>query len=310
MTGAALNRGSWIVVGLLMTFTIKPVLAVDVTEGSRSFRTFTRDSAVVGENQFRLEVQGLNIHEEPAGLRMRTDDEGNVITQRPARLNLLGYRTDYRSMTGGIFNLMASYGLGKNAELGFVMPFMTDSRMQQNGDTNFQTGAGDFLLYGKYRQSITESFSVSGGLELSTPTGSERKEFGRGDVAVNPFLSTRYHYKALGVGAFVSYDLNSGDAPDVFGYGAEAFLRGGPSYVIRTEVVGRVFHQRGETNHDVTIWPGIDFYISDNFVVRPTALAALTNNIAWDWGVALGISYTLDFGGSAPAAASNTTVAN
>lgn len=288
--GAALNRVACMV-GALLLVGAAQAYAADVTEADRSFKTFTRDSAVVGDNQLRLEIQGMTLHQSDRTLR--TEVRGtDLVGIRPASVNLLGYRTDAQRIDGGMFDLLGAYGIANRAEVGFLVPFLTESRRDPSGVKDYEADVGDVELYGKFKQDVAEHCSVSGGAELTVPTGVEHKEFGTGEVSVNPFVSTRYDYKAFGVGAYAAYQISSGHVPDVFGYGIDLYLRGGPSYVFRTELTGRVFHQRGSNNHDLTIWPGIDYSLTDRVSIRPTGMVGATD-LALDWGLALGVSYTL-----------------
>lgn len=296
MMGAALNRIAAVVGGLLTIGAVTAAHAADVTNADRSFKNYTRDAAGLNEGQFRFELQGATLHDENNDITFKTSSSGVTTATRPAVLNLAGFRTDYQSLSGGNFNLQGSYGLSKNVEVGLIMPFFVASTQpltnNQYSTSSYTGDAGDLLLFGKFSKEVAERCSLAGGLEVSAPSGNEDKGFGTGNTGMNPFVSTRYTYKGLGVGGHVGYQLFTGDTPDVFNWSFEMFLRGGPTYVFRTEVTGRLFQQRGSDNNDVTLWPGIDFNFSDHLTIRPTGMTGLTG-VALDWGVALGLAYSL-----------------
>jgi hypothetical protein len=98
---------------------VKVASAVEVTDADRVFRNYTRETATVGENRIRLEVRGL--------------EEG---TDDTARLNLAGQHLPgcavgqpgcSKDLNAGIIDLVGSYGLGKTAEVGFILPGMVRS---------------------------------------------------------------------------------------------------------------------------------------------------------------------------------------
>ncbi len=278
MKGAAQR---WIVAGiagLALGFAAQVAPAADVTDNDRVYRNFTRETATVSENQIRLEVRGL-----------QEQDEENT------RLNLLGLRLKNlypgrtpESLTGGIIDLVGSYGLAKNAEVGFIVPGYIETIKFKDGSRRSSQDVGDLELYGKFKRDVAEHCAVGAGVELTVPNGPKNKGFSTGETSVNPVVSTRYQRGPFGVGMNVGYQFFAGDAPDVFNYGAEVIVRGSDLYAIRTEIVGRVFNQ-GVRNHDLTILPGIDFNLSENVTIRPTGLANGTDT-ALDWGVGLGVA--------------------
>jgi hypothetical protein len=270
MMGAAQKWVMATVLGLALVGAVGLAKAADVTEADRGFKNFTRETAVVNEQQVRLEVRGLTLH----------DDE-------KTRLNLIGYRIKADEISGGVIDLVASYGVMKNAEIGLILPGYIESR-QINGASANTGDMGDLQLYGKFRREVAERCSVGGGVELSIPTGNEDKQFSTGELAVNPFVSTRYTYGRFGVGAQLGYQFLTGDVPDVFNYGVEFFIRGSDLYALRLELNGRVFQQGGFRNNDLTLWPGIDFNLSDMITIRPTGMVGGTD-IALDWGLGLGM---------------------
>jgi hypothetical protein len=246
--------------------------AVEMTDAIRSFKNFTRDAATVEEGRLRLEVQGMKIQDE-----------------QKTRLNLIGFRIRADEISAGALSLLGSYGLSKNSELGFVLPGYIETRTV-SGNKTTREDMGDVTLYGKFTRNVNDSLRWAAGLELRVPSGSKAKEFGTDEVGFNPFVSGRFVHKAFGMGAHVGYEMTTGDVPDVFNWSFELFLRGSSFYTIRHELTGRVFHQGGFRNVDLTLWPGVDLHFSDNFTIRPTGMVGGTD-IALDYGIGLGLAY-------------------
>jgi len=271
---------------------VAPALAADVTDADRLFRNFAQEAAVIEKGQVRIEVRGITLHNEQKGDGLQvilrgfpagdSDPEDN---QDPIKR-----RDDIREVSGGIVDLVGSYGLFKNTEVGFVLPAVLQG-LRFSDATENNNDFGDLALYGKYRRRVTERISVAGGLEAELPTGSERKRLGTGEVGTMPFLSVRYTRGAAAVGAHVGYQFHTDDLDDVFQWSAQAILRGRQSYAIRAEVAGRHFDYGGASFDDVVVYPGIDYNYSANLTFRPTALAGITDE-ALDWGLGLGVSYT------------------
>lgn len=256
--------------------------AVELSGKERAFRTFIQDAVTVDEGRFRLEVQGIKVQDDPG-----------------ARFNLIGFRIPKPpniprraiSTDGGIFNLVGSYGLAKNVELGFLLPGYIESRTVA-GEKSTKEDMGDVQLYGKFLRTVSQMFVGGAGLQLSVPSGSKRKEFGTDEVGLNPFASGRLTWKRVGLGAHLGYEIFTGDVPDVFNTSMQLFLKGNDFYTLRGEAVLRVFHQGGFRNVDLTVWPGVDMYFSDRLLVRPTGMVGGTD-AALDWGIGLGLAYTL-----------------
>jgi hypothetical protein len=268
----------------------------DVTDADRVYRNFTREAATVQPGQIRLEIRGLTI-----------EDDGDT------ELDLLGWPVqsdvdEVRKINGGILDLLGSYGLGNSTELGFLIPFFIQETTKARAfavespdgglvetryfdDTTNDQDVGDVLLYGKFKRAVAEHCAVAGGLELTVPTGVERKGFGTGEVGVNPFLSSRYQKGRFGLGAHIGYQIYTGDVVDVLNYSAEAIARGTAAYALRIEVSGRLFKVAGSEFHDVVVLPGIEYNFSETFTIRPTGLANVTDE-AMDWGLGLGLAYT------------------
>jgi hypothetical protein len=289
----------WIVgsiAGVSLAVAAGPAAAADVTDNDRTFRNFTRETATVGDGRIRLEIRGL-----------QAQDEENT------RLNLYGLllpKGQTQEVTGGVVDLLASYGLGKNAELGFDIPSYIESKKFVPG-TNIHNrvtneDVGDIMLYAKFRRSVAEHCTAGAGLELTLPNGPVQKGFSTGELGFNPYVSTRYQRGPVALGTNIGYQMYTGDQKDPqrtfedgqpillsdqFNYGVEAIVRGSETYALRAELAGRVFNLRGQRFHDAVLLPGIDFNLAQNFVIRPTGLANITAT-ALDWGLGVGMAYT------------------
>lgn len=262
---------------LLATVAAPAAQAVDASDADRSYRNFVRDSAVVDKGQFRFEFQGQTIHDESQN-----------------RLSAAGFRTRAESLTMWNMNAIASYGLMKGTEVGLVLPW-TQTSVRTVDDLNqisknSTDSVGDLRIYAKHRIPLGQRCSIAAGLEASAPTGSQRRQIGLGEPSFHSFVATRYTYKAFGLGAQGGYQLITDDVPDVITWAGDVFVRAGDSYVIRTEVVGRVFQQGGFTNHDIEVWPGIDFHYTENLMIRAAGMKGATG-LAHEWGLGFGAAY-------------------
>jgi len=252
-------------------------LAADVTDADRTFRNFTRETATVPDGQVRLEVRGL-----------QTQDEEKT------KLNTIGIlqpRNAVRSINGGVIDLLASYGVTKNAEIGLDIPGIFEEKQLNGKPTINESDIGDVLVYGKFKHEVAAHCAVGAALELTMPNGPEHKGFGSGELGVTPVVSTRYQEGLWGVGANVGYTTYTGDVPDVFNYGAEIILRPSDIWALRTELAGRVFHERSTRWSDLTILPGIDFNLSNNVTIRPTGLVGGTDALDYGFGCGLAVSF-------------------
>ncbi len=267
----------------------------NVTDKDRVSRNFTREAATVGEGTIRLEVRGLYLKDDG-------DKEfDGVNTDRLPELDFTGFPLKkfeeclddkVESIDGGIIGLLGSYGLGPNAELGFDIPFFIQSTKFVGRTSDNEADIGDVVLYGKLKRKVAKNSSLGGGLELNLPTGVEHKLFGRRELGFNPFLAYRYTRGRFAVGLHTGYYMYGGDVPDVFNWSFQAIVRGSEEYTIRTEVSGRLFKQYGTEYNDVVVMPGLDFWVSDNLIIRPTGLAHLTDE-AVDWGLGIGVAVIL-----------------
>lgn len=248
---------------------------VEVTDADRTYRNFTRETATVRQGEIRLEARGL----------MEQDDGPHT------RLNLLGFPIKgFSQLSGGVMDVVGSYGVAKNAEVGILIPSYIQSLTPAAGGTKINNSdVGDLEVYGKFQRAVATHCNVGAGLEVTFPNGPKDKGFSTGEMSVTPVLSTRYQQGRFGVGANVGWGFYSGSVPDVLNYGAEVILRGTATFALRTEIAGRVFNQGGTRYDDLTILPGIDYLLSDNFVIRPTGMAGGTGT-ALDWGLGLGMA--------------------
>ena len=201
MKGAAFKWGALVVFCCGLA---GPVLAgeVNVTDRDRSFRNFTRDTATVGDGRIRLEVRGFTLEDNRdvelniAGLPIEKVQQ-DLTNSQPGTLPRVS------RVQGGFIDLLGSYGLGHNAEIGFDVPYfietidVTDVNSGSKYSKNSQD-VGDTILYGKFKRQMAEHCALALGMELSIPTGIEKKYFGTGELGFNPFISTRYQRGRLG----------------------------------------------------------------------------------------------------------------
>jgi hypothetical protein len=124
------------------------------------------------------------------------------------------------------------------------------------------------------------------------PTGSRDKLLGSGELGLNPFLSTRYAQGPWAIGGHVGFELNTNTQPDVFNWSVEGIVRGNEMFALRVEVDGRLFNDFGDTFNDIAVYPGIDFNLTDNIIIRPEGLAGVTDD-AITWGIGLGLVFTI-----------------
>jgi len=260
-----------------------PVAADQVTERDRLWVNFTREAAHVGSGKLRLAVQGLAINK---STRDRTVDlTGFPVDDLEKALEIAGTPDTVENIDGLRFDLVGSYGLGPYAEFGVDMPFFSQS-LRFEGDTPTEnTGdVGDLMIYTKFRKMVADNTSVGGGMELSVPTGSERKRLGTGELAFNPFVNARHTWGRIAVGGHVGFAISEGDVADVFNYSAFAIARATNLLALRVELNGRFFKDFGQDFNDVSIWPGIDLNVTERITIRPQGLAGLTSD-AWEWGI-------------------------
>jgi hypothetical protein len=269
----------------------------NVTDRDRSFRNFTRDTATVGDRRIRLEVRGFTLEDD-------RDVEVNIAglpiekVQRDLTNSQPGTLPRVSRVQGGVIDLLGSYGLGDRAEVGFDVPYLFETVdvvdvNSGSGYTKNSQDVGDTILYGKFKRQMAEHWALALGMELSMPTGIEKKWLGTGEFGFNPFISTRYQRGRLGGEIHVGYQIYTGDEfKDVLNYSGVVYARGSEHYLLRVEVSGRYFDAFGRRLDDVVLMPGLDFNFSDSITIRPTGLTKITDN-ALDWGIGLGLAVTL-----------------
>jgi hypothetical protein len=282
---------------------------VKVTDADRVYANYTREAATVGSGNVRVELRAFTVTESQTG---GNPDCRGPMRKNCARLNSIGQRIiGVEDVRAGRFDLLTSYGLGENAEIGMVVPLIIESITRDDGSGTTFEDIGDINLYGKFTQEVATNCSVGGGLELVFPpwkgldvktrTVQSGAGFGNpgsttgtstGELGMNPFLSSRYQKDRYAVGAHIGYTFYTGDEDEeVLNYSAHTILRGTDFYSFRLELNGRMWDQFGEKWHDVALLPGVDLLLAENFQFRPTFLAGLTNT-AFDWGVGAGVAYT------------------
>lgn len=282
---------------------------IKVTDADRVYANYTREAATVGSGNVRVELRAFTVTESQTG---GIPDCRGPLRKNCARLNAIGQRIiGVEDVRAGRFDLLTSYGLGENAEIGLVVPFIIESITRDDGSGTTFEDIGDINVYGKFTQEVATNCSVGGGLELVFPPwkGLDVKTrtvqsgagygnpgstsgTGTGELGMNPFVSTRYQKGRFGVGAHIGYTFYTGDdVEEVLNYSAHTILRGTDFYTFRLELNGRMWDQFGEKWQDIALLPGVDFALAENFLFRPTFLAGLTNT-AFDWGVGAGLAYT------------------
>ena len=258
-----------------------------VTERDRVWVNYTRESAVVGSGKLRLGAQALLINKSTND--SSPDLIGFPFNDLERALEIAGTPDSVKSVDGNRFDLMGAYGLGPTSEIGFDLPilyqsidFVGDTANRNDGDV------GDLILYAKFRKMVSSSASIGSGLEMSIPTGPERKRLGTGDLAFNPFVNARYTRGQVAVGGHLGFNMSEGPVADVFNYGTFVIVRPTDVFALRLELNGRFFKDYGDEFNDVSLWPGIDLNVSKRITVRPQSMIHLTSN-AWDWGIGLGV---------------------
>jgi hypothetical protein len=274
---------------------------VDVTDRDRVWANFTREAAVLGDNRFWVELRGMYLSDDQ-GIEQR--DSAGTKFDGPT-LNFAGYPVNKPQCTiggshdcieeikGSRFDLVGAYGFWTNAEVGIDLPFVMQEQVSfVRGKDDNEVDIGDVTFYGKFKRQLAEHWAGAIGLEVNAASGSSSKGFGSGHTGLNPLLSTRYQSGRFAVGAHVGFLLNVDGPPDVFNWSVEGIVRGNALVAFRCEVNGRQFRDFGDNFTDVSVWPGLDFNVTDYLIIRPQAQAHLTND-AINWGVGIGIAVTL-----------------
>lgn len=301
MKGAA-SRVSALAIAMCMVACSAFAQGVEVTDRDRVWRNFTREAAVVGEKHFWIEMRGIKLMDDQA---IKQTDSAGTQFEGPT-LGLNGYPLNaspkctisatkgcVEEIDGGRFDLVGAYGLLSTLEVGFDFPFVMQEEINYvGGDNAEEAGLGDLVLYGKFKRQLAEHIAGAVGLEISAPTGSVSDRFGTGHTGLNPFLSARYQSGPVAVGSHIGFLLNTDTPPDVFNWSVEGIVRATSLFALRVEFDGRLFKSGGETFNDVSVWPGFDFNLTENFIIRPQGLAHLTTD-AIDWGLGIGLAFTM-----------------
>jgi len=280
--------------------TSSPVASgADVTDKDRTWANFTHEAATVGDGHYWIELRGMKLNDDEGARKEIV--AGGATVSGPA-LGLSGYPVNeyekqngdfIEEIDGGRFDLIGAYGLGPYWELGMDLPFVMQEEINlAGGAIKDEVDVGDLVFYGKFKKALAEHWAGALGLEMSIPTGSESKLLGSGELGLNPFLSTRYQSGRLAVGAHAGFLLNTNSQPDVFNWSVQGIVRGTALFSLRAEINGRVFNDFGETFNDISAYPGIDFNLTDNIIIRPEGLAHITDD-AIDWGIGIGFVFTM-----------------
>lgn len=191
-----------------------------------------------------------------------------------------------------------AYG-GEAWEAGVLIPFLqSESRYCPDFGrcSEYDTsGVGDIQLFGKYVARF-EHVHIGGGIDLSLPSGNEKKGRGTGQLGVAPFatgavlvgpVQLRAHLGGM-LYADSDYIYGSGRFPrDVLFYGGGAFYGINEIIAVRAEVIGTHIVNQPDFADNVSFQPGVDIRISlglFDMLIRPTALVGLTD-AAPDWGI-------------------------
>jgi hypothetical protein len=279
----------------------EPPVTTDITDNDRVWANFTREAATVGEKHFWIELRGMKLMDDQS-IKQKSSDgtqfEGPTLGLNGFPLNrpkcdISAQNGCIEEIDGGRFDLVGAYGVWSTLEVGVDFPFVMQESINYVGSANAENAnIGDLLLYGKFKRQLSEHVAGAIGLEISAPTGSSSKFLGSGNTGLNPFLSTRYQSGRFALGGHVGFQLNVDDPPDVFNWSVEGIVRGTSLFSLRCEINGRLFKDGSETFNDIAVWPGLDFYLTRNFIIRPQGLAHLTTD-AIDWGLGLAFVFTM-----------------
>ena len=282
---------------------------VEVTNADRVWANYIREAATVEQNKFRIEVRAFRVEDNEDG---GDPDCRGPLRKNCTRLNTIGQRViGVEDIRGATFDLIGSYGVAKNAEVGLKIQGIIESFKRDDGSSTTFEDVGDIVVYGKFVQEVAANCVLGGGLELSTPPWNGLAEKARtvrtgagfdaegsrtgtstGELGLNPFISSRYQVGRIAVGAHIGYNFyTDDDVEEVLNYSAHTILRGSDFYALRLELNGRLWDQFGEKWHDIALLPGVDLPLADNVTFRPTGLVNLTNT-ALDWGIGAGVAAT------------------
>ncbi len=254
-----------------------------VTDLDRMWDNFNREAATVGDGRFWIELRGLKLNKNDPKIGLNGYPVNDFERKNGSELT---------ELDGGRFDLIGAYGLG-DAELGIGLPLVLQESLSfANGEDQEHASFGDMTLYGKFKLPLTENWAWAPGLEMSIPTGRESVMLGSGDLGLNPFVSTRYQEGRLAIGAHLGFLLNTGSQPSVFNWSVQGIARANRYFALRTEVTGQLFNAVGNTFNIISAYPGIDFNLTENFIIRPEGMAGLAYQ-AFDWGIGIGFVFTM-----------------
>jgi len=269
--------------------------SVQVTDSDRLWENFRREAAVVNAGQFRFELQGMTLQ-----ARRNSDGPQVIIRGTPVgEINRDEVRNDVRESSGGFVSLLASYGLFENTEVGaqiygvfqglrFANPATGSTT---DGPKNNANTFGDMWLYGKYRYKVMEELGIAAGVELRLPTGDKDDYTGTGEVGTNPFVSARYNRDRWAIGTNIGYQFNTGNLDGMFNWAVDGQVRASQRWGARAEFTGWVYDYGGDSINNTYCSPGIDYYFSEQLIIRPQGQVGLTDP-AMGWGLGLGLAYT------------------
>ncbi len=313
MRGARVAR--WIGVSLTLLSLAAPAWAQEeykITDNDRLFRNYNYETATVQPGQFRLEVRGMILHDDTNNRPVVAPLSGTTGFQTFQRFSpqliIRGFpagdsdrlerRDDLVEVSGGTLDLVGSYGIFKNAEVGFDVQGILQGLSFANTDAILATPAnmvpeaekrsiltvnennndfGDTSLYGKYKFPVTEKLDIGGGVELRAPTGQEKKRLGTGEWGVLPFAGFRYTGGRWAVGGTGGYQFNMESVQNVGYWSAYALGRLNRNYAFRVELTGRHFdypHQNNPVSMTCQVTAG--GHVCDLQGIAPTTLDDVT----------------------------------
>jgi hypothetical protein len=194
-----------------------------VGERDRLWANFTRESAVVGAAaSCGSGVQALlfnkSTNDERAGPdrvplrrpRTGTRDRRRHTGPRGEMDPFASERRASRASRGPASTSLGAYGLGPFARSSASTSRCSSESIEFASDEldTINTGdVGDLIdLHAKWRKTMSSraNTTVGTGLELSLPTGSERKRLGTGELAFNPVVNGRFSWRSASPSAATS----------------------------------------------------------------------------------------------------------
>ena len=186
--------------------------------------------------------------------------------------------------------------LARALEVGVDFPFVMQEQISFVGGPVTTTIAdiGDLLFYGKFKRQLAEHWAGRDRARAQRRRRGSTQQV----LRLRPHRSEPVPLDALSVRAaspsarIVGFLFNVDGPPDVFNWSVEGIVRGNSLFALRCEVNGRLFSDGGDNFNDIAVWPGLDFNLTDNLIIRPQAQAHLTND-AINWGLGLGFVFTM-----------------